>query len=52
MKEAAIKANAHQFIIELSEGYYTKIGESEVKPSGGQKQRLSIARDFFEKSPY
>jgi ATP-binding cassette, subfamily B, bacterial len=47
---AAKQAHAHEFIMELPDGYDTDIGQRGVKLSGGQKQRLSIARVFL-KSP-
>ena len=49
--EAARKANAHDFIMELPQGYDTDIGQRGVKLSGGQKQRLSIARVFLKDPP-
>ena len=45
---AAKAANAHEFIMELADGYDTDIGQRGVKLSGGQKQRLSIARVFLK----
>jgi ATP-binding cassette subfamily B protein len=49
--QAAKNANAHEFIMELPDGYNTYIGQRGIKLSGGQKQRLSIARVFLKNPP-
>ena len=46
--EAAKRANIHNYVMSMPEGYDTVIGERGVKLSGGQKQRLSIARVFLK----
>ena len=47
VEKAAKIANAHQFICQLSQGYYSYVGERGISLSGGQRQRIAIARAIF-----
>lgn len=51
MLDAAKRANIHEYVMSLPDGYDTEVGERGVKLSGGQKQRISIARAFLKNPP-
>jgi ATP-binding cassette, subfamily B, bacterial MsbA len=48
LKEAAQKANAHEFIVDMEKGYDTVVGEKGAKLSGGERQRIAIARAILK----
>jgi ATP-binding cassette, subfamily B, bacterial MsbA len=51
IEQAAIIANAHQFIINKEQGYQTNVGDRGVKLSGGERQRVTIARAVLQNPP-
>ncbi len=51
VEEAARNAYAHDFIVQMPEGYHTQVGEDAVRLSGGQHQRLALARAFLKNAP-
>ncbi len=51
IQEAARRANAHDFIEALPNGYLTEVGERGMRLSGGERQRVSIARAFLKDAP-
>jgi subfamily B ATP-binding cassette protein MsbA len=52
VREAAIAAQADEFVSELPEGYHTMLGEDGARLSMGQRQRLTIARAFYKNPPF
>ena len=51
IEEAAKQAAAHDFIMDMPDGYKTRVGESGARLSGGQKQRVAIARAMLKNAP-
>ena len=49
--DAARRANAHEFISRLPQGYHTQVGERGLRLSGGERQRISLARAFLKDAP-